>query len=710
MIQKKYEELLNVLKTYYEEEDLKEIDGFFKCALKVYEDKKRYTGEDYFNHPLNVALLLAGLKMDIITIGSALLHESMSLEKLTYDEIKEKFGEETADIISGITKISGLKRTFKNENNIERYRKIIVGLSDNPKIIFIKLADRLDNLKTLYVHPEDHQKEIVEETEKVFIPIAHRLGIKKFKSEMEDLCLRNSHPKEYEEILTQLKDSREKLEEALKEMKNNISEILTEHNIDFTITSRVKSVRGIFNKLSSGKKWNEIYDMLGIRVLVNNLEECYLVLGHIHSKYKSLPKRFKDYIANPKSNMYQSLHTTIFGVGNYMYEVQVRTYDMDEIAERGIASHWSYKEHINGKIKSSLDLRLEEFKTLIEINDIEGNLDFFQNLNKELVKEEIYIFTPKGDVIELPKGSTPIDFAYKIHTEVGNTAVGALVNNKMEKLDYVLSDGDMVSLITQTGREPNKAWLKFVKTENARGRIKSYFFKKEKEKILKTAKELLETEIKKKNLNLNDTLSNENIERISKELELDSIEDLYFGLSSLKYTPSTIINKLLNIKETPTKEELLERVKPKTKIKNNVIIAGDCNILTNIASCCSPIKGEEIIGYVTKGEGVSIHRKDCKNIDLNCDRIIEACWGEECDSKYQACLNIYTEYRSDKLSEIVALASKHEINIEYMNLKKSKESYYELRCRVKDIDALNIFISDLKKFKFINKVERTCFR
>lgn len=704
---KEYKDLLKILKTYFTEEDIKEIDKYYSFAEKLYKGMKRITGEDYIYHSINMAYSLAELKMDKVTIGASLIHEAITLEKENYESIQKLFGEETAEILLGISKISNLKRTFKN-NNIERYRKIIVGLADNPKVIFIKLADRLDNLKTIKVHSLEHQLEIIEETEKVFIPIAHRLGIKKFKSELEDLCLRTTHPEEYNEVLSKLKESKEELEKSLNEMKNNIIELLDDHKIKYTIVSRVKSVRGIYNKLQAGKKWETIYDMLGIRVLVDKVEECYLVIGLIHSKYRSLPNRFKDYIANPKSNMYQSLHTTIFGVNNHIYEVQVRTHEMDEIAESGIASHWSYKEHINGSVKTSLDTRLEEFRALIELNDLEGNLNFFNNLQRELVKEEIYVFTPKGDVIELPVGSTPIDFAYKIHTEIGNTTTGALVNNKMVKLGQVLEDGDIVSLITQAGRSPNKAWLKIVKTDSAKARIKSYFFKKEKEKIIDSGKELLEAEIKRKNLNLNETLSNENVNRTLEELKIDSLDDLYFGISTLKYTPTSIINRLLNIKPTVKKEDVLNKLKQNENYKNNsdILISGSSDILTTIASCCHPVKGEEIIGYITKGNGVTIHRKNCFNIDNNSERIIEATWINNNENKYEACLNVYINADNDKLINIITIATKYDINIESMNLKDSNEKYYELMCKVKNIELLNSFITELEGLKFIDKIER----
>ncbi len=699
-----YDDLVNLLKTYMNKEEITLINKYYKEAEDIYKDMKRVTGEDYIYHPIAVAYALAELKMDPITIGSALIHESITLNKRTYEDIKEKFGEETAIILQSYSKISNLKRTFKKENNVERYRRIIVGLSENPKALFIKFADRLHNIKTIYVHDKEHQKEIIDETMNILVPIAHRLGVKKIMSELEDFCLKYTYPEEYQEILNRINASRDELEIDLNIMKNEIIEILNNHNIKFQIVSRVKSVRGIFNKLHSGRKWDDIYDLLGIRVLVDKIEECYLVIGLIHSKYRSIPKRFKDFIANPKSNMYQSLHTTVFGINNRMYEVQVRTYDMDEIAETGVASHWSYKEKTDGKIKTGIETRLESFRALIESKDINNSVEFFKNINNELKSGDIYVFTPKGDVIELPYGSTPIDFAYRIHSEVGNTTVSSLVNSKIVKLDYILEDGDIVEINTKKGATPSKNWLKFVKTEQARGRIKSYFYKKEKDKMLEVGKEMLENELKKKKLDTSIILSNEKLKDVIEELKLENLDDLYFNIAILKYLPTTIINKLI-----PKKEEIKVIKDYKPAIENNILVEGKSDILTSIASCCNPVYGEEIIGYVTKGYGIKVHSKNCSNIDLNDERIIDVKWNNTYQGKYNAKLKIYIISDSEDISPIVTLATKDEVIIESIILKdKNKnEKYYETICRVKDIENLNKFISDLSKIKFVINVERS---
>ena len=698
-----YADLTKLLKTYMSSDDLKIIDEYYEEAKDIFKDMKRETGEDYIYHPIAVAYTLAELKMDPVTIGSALIHEAITLEKRTYDDIKDKFGEETAIILECITKISHLKRTFKNEQNVERYRRITVGLAENPKALFIKFADRLHNMRTIYVKSSEHQSEIIDETMNILIPIAHRLGVKKIMSELEDLCLKFSHPDEYKEILDKINASRDELEDDLSEMKDEIIKLLKSHNIKFEILSRVKSVRGIYNKLHSGRKWDDIYDLLGLRVLVNQIEECYLVIGLIHSKFKPIPKRFKDYIANPKSNMYQSLHTTVFGYNNRMYEVQVRTYDMNEIAESGVASHWSYKEKTNGKVKTTLEERLETFKTLIESKDMDNNMDFFKNINSELKSREIYAFTPKGDIIELPYGSTPIDFAYRIHSEVGNTTVGALANSKMVKLDYIIEDGDIIELNTKKGAAPNKNWLKFVKTDQAKSRIKSYFYKKERDKNILLGKEMLEEECKKRSIDYNELFTEENFDKLINDLKLDNVDDLFFNISILRFLPSTIINRVL-----PKKEVEFKPNQTINKNDNDVLVEGYSDILTTLASCCNPVYGEEIVGYVSKGNGIKVHSKSCPNIlNLN-ERFVSVKWNNESVHRYEATLNVYVITNLEDINEMVATAIKNEIYVESFNFREKMDNnpYYEVNIKVKDIDNLNNFINDLKQIKSVLNVER----
>lgn len=679
------------------------INEYYNQAKIIYSDMKRETGEDYILHPINVAYILAELKMDPVTIGCALIHEAITLNKMTYEEIEEMFGSESAIIVSSITKISNLKQTFKI-NNPEKYRRIIVGLSENPATLFIKFADRLHNLRTLKVHDKEHQKYIIDETQNIYIPIAHRLGMKKMKSEMEDLCLQYTDPDGYNKVLDKINSSKTELEKSLARMKYEIMQLLDSHNIKYQMLSRVKSVRGIYNKLKAGKTWNNIYDLLGIRVLVDSVEDCYRVIGLVQSKYPPVPNRFKDYIANPKPNLYQSLHTTVFGEDKRIYEVQVRTYEMDEIAEKGVASHWSYKEKIDGSVKNNLDHILEQFRVLVEVNDIEKNMDFFSNIKEELKRSEIYVYTPKGDIIELPAGATPIDFAYKIHSEVGNTTTGALVNNKMVKLNYELKEGDMVELITQKGHAPSKGWLKIVKTEAAKSRIKSYFYKKEREKYIALGHEMLNNECKKRNVDINDIITDENIEKLNNSLSTKDLDDIYFGISTLKYLPSSILGRL-EVHEP--KKKTLTINKNNNKNGNGIIIAGSNDILCSLATCCNPVYGEDIVGYITKGYGVKIHSKNCPNVDLNSERLIDAQWSLNLENRYTAKLKVYISDVNDILVQIVTLSTKDSIIIDSINLiNRNKELFYNITCKVKNISDLHKFIDELKVISSVSKVER----
>ncbi len=696
-----YNDLVSLLNEYMDKTYVDFIDKYYEQAKIVYAGMKRETGEEYIYHPINVAYILAELKMDPVTIGCALIHEAITLDKMTYEEVEEMFGTESADIVNSITKISHLKQTFK-VSNPEKYRRIIVGLSENPATLFIKFADRLHNLRSLKVHDKEHQKYIIEETNNIYIPLAHRLGMKKMKSEMEDLCLQYSDPVGYNEVLEKINANRSELEISLSKMKYGIMSILDAHNIDYEIVSRVKSVRGIYNKLKLGKRWEDIYDLLGVRVLTNNVEDCYRVIGLVQAKYQPIANRFKDYIANPKANMYQSLHTTIYGEDKRVYELQVRTHEMDEIAEKGVASHWSYKEKIDGSVKNDLDKILEQFRVLVEVNDIEQNMEFFENIKDELKRTDIYCYTPKGDIIELPQGATPLDFAYKIHSEVGNTTTGALVNSKMVRLDYELKEGDQVELITQKGHVPSKGWLKIVKTEGAKSRIKSFFYKKEREKYITLGREMMSNECKKKNVDINDMFTDENVEKLNNSLGTSSLDDIYFGVSTLKFLPSSILGRL-EIHSPKKKMITLEKKSGKT----GIVIAGSTDILCTLATCCNPVYGEDIVGYITRGYGVKIHSKKCPNIDLNSERVIEASWDENADNKYTAKLKVYIDDVSDILLNIVTLATQEGIATESINLiNRNNELFYDMTCKVKNIDDLHKFIEDVKSIKNVSKVER----
>ena len=464
-------------------ENYAEIKRAYLYAYKEHKGMKRLTGDDFITHPLEVTKILMDLNVDDTTLIASLLHEVINNGNKTYEDLKEDFGDEVAMIVSSVSKINKLELPDNNEKSVIYLRKILVGLAEDVRVLYIKLADRLHNMRTNWAINPAKQKEKANETMSVLVPIAHRLGINSIKSELENLSLYYLKPDVYNDILEKLNNTVSELNDYLEEMKESIIELLTDAGITFEIKGRVKSVYSIYNKLNNGKKWDNIYDILALRVFVNTEAECYQVIGLIHSRFRPMPKRFKDYIASPKENMYQSLHTTVFGVEGKVFEIQVRTYEMDEIAEKGLASHWSYKEKGTKKIQNIMEQKLEMFRNVIEASNDESDIDFEEAVNTNIFSDLIYTYTPKGDVIELPVGSTPIDFAYRIHSKVGDTTVGAVVNDQIVPLSYELQNEDVVNIKTNPNATPNQDWLNICKTNQAKNKIKAYFSKKDKELI-----------------------------------------------------------------------------------------------------------------------------------------------------------------------------------------------------------------------------------
>ena len=497
------DDILTSVRTYIEdEEQIAVIEKAYYFAKEKHEGQFRKSGEAYIYHPMNVALILTSIYADYETISAGLIHDVLEDCDCTAEEMEEMFGSTITKLVQGVTKLSKIHFSTENDYLIDYYKKIIVGMSEDVRVIIIKLADRLHNMRTLWATPEEKQKIKAKEVLEIFAPIAHHLGIHKIKSEMEDLSLRYLKPEVFYDIAEKLNKTKIERDKYVYDMENEVTNLLNEHHIPHEIKGRAKCIYSIYNKLDKGKKFSDIYDLLALRILVNTEQECYLALGLIHSKFRPLPKRFKDYVAMPKPNMYQSLHTTVFGIDGYLFEIQIRTYEMDEIAENGIASHWAYKENGGSKnaanLQSTTEQKLQFFKSIIDLSkDKMSSEDFVNSVKNEVLNNNIYCFTPKGDVIELPRGATPIDFAYRVHTNVGEKTVGAIVNEKIVQLDYKLQDGDIVKIKTDPNSTPNKDWLNIVKTTQAKNKIKSYFSKKDREKYIELGKELLEKEIRK---------------------------------------------------------------------------------------------------------------------------------------------------------------------------------------------------------------------
>ena len=707
-----FKELYEKISTYIDNEnELEVIKKAYEYASTCHKDKQRKNGESYISHPINVAMILTTLNVDYITLASALLHETINHGGSSKEIIEEKFGSDIASIVSSISRINKLSLNDNKEASAMNLRKVMVGLSEDVRVLFIKLADRLHNMRTIWALQEDEIKEKIHETQAVLIPIAARLGINSIKSELENLCLKYSKPDVYKEIEEKLNNSKNELNNTLDEMKEDLSSILTEHGIKFSIKARVKSIHSIYEKMINGHTWDQIYDILALRIIVEKVSECYLAIGLIHAKYRPLQNRFKDYIAMPKGNMYQSLHTSVLGIDGYVFEIQVRTYEMDEIAEKGIASHWSYKERTDGSVTNIMEEKLELFRNLIEQNfDNSSEADFENTLNTEFLGKMIYCITPKGDVIELPANSTPIDFAYRIHSHIGETTCGAIVNDKIVSLDSTLNDGDIVTIKTSSSAKPSREWLNFVKTSQAKNKIKAYFSKQDKEHYTQIGKELLEKEIRKRKLSINEVLSDENINKLIEELKLSDLDEIYLSIGSLRYTPSYIINSIYEDKKNVT-DILIEKVNKQHNkeidYKSDIIVSGADNIKINLANCCNPIKGDSITGYITKGQGITIHKSSCPNIKDEKERLIEVEWNNNSDSIYLTNIAITVESGKNRLLDIISICSSKNIFVDGVKTQEgSINTIYKLLLKVKNNDELNNLIKSLENLTYVKKVER----
>ena len=706
------DDLMDKVDTYIKDpKERGEILKAYFYAKEKHRGQYRQSGEDYITHPLNVALILTNVYADYECLEAALLHDVLEDCDVKDDEFKETFGLVIYNLVDGVTKLSRLHFSTDNEYLIEYYRKIIVGMSEDVRVIIVKLADRLHNMRTLWAMPPLKQKKKSKEVLEIFAPLAHHLGIHKIKSELEDLALRYLKPTVFYDIADKLNKTKAERDSTVYEMQDVVTNLLNEHHIPHEIKGRAKSIYSIYNKLDKGKKFSDIYDLLAIRILVDTEQDCYLALGLIHSKFRPLPKRFKDYIAMPKPNMYQSLHTTVFGIDGYLFEIQIRTYEMNEVAENGIASHWAYKENggsaKTANLQSTTSQKLQFFKEIMELsNDKMSSEEFVTSVKDEVLNNNIYVFTPKGDVIELPKGSTPLDFAYKVHTKVGETTVGALINGSIAPLDYELKNNDIVKIITKVNTHPSKEWLNIVKTTQAKNKIRSYFSKSEKEVLIERGKDLLEKILRKRKIALTEFYKDEHLKLIYKEVKVDNLDDLYYDIGKGKHTANNIIN--IVFKDEEEKPKLLKTI-TKTNIDNtsSIMVAGLDKVKVTFASCCKPVYGDQIVGYITKGNGISVHRSNCHNLTTLEDRCIEVKWTKADNLKYNSILIIRTNTLENRLADIIQRTSMLNINISSIKtISRDEYATYEMEILVKDKDSLAKLLLDLENLPYITSVER----
>ena len=700
-------ELISSLDYITDEEEIETIKKAYEYAKKIHKGQQRLSGEDYILHPLNVAYILTSLNADSDTIATALMHDVIHKGNGNIEDIRKEFGDEIADLVDGVTTINKLSLSAENENMVNYYKKILVGLTEDVRIIIIKLAERCHNMRTLYAIPSEKQALKAKETLEILAPIAHRLGLAAIKTELEELSLKYYKPEAYKSVEELLNNTKEEREASVREMQKRVSDILLENNINFEIKGRAKSIYSIYNKLQKGRSFDDIYDIYALRVIVDKTSECYQVLGLIHARYKPIPKRFKDYIANPKNNMYQSLHTTVFGFDGKPYEIQIRTHDMDKVAERGIASHWSYKEQ-GKKIQSSMEHKLQLFRNIMELSsESVTDEEFVKSVQNDLLGENIYVYTPKGDVYELPSGATPIDFAYRVHTKIGETMVGAIVNDNIVPLNYELHTGDIVKINTNKTSKPSKEWINIAVSNQTKNKIKAFFTKIDKKEAIEKGKDLIGKELRRKKISIQDFY--DNIDNVLKELKIKDENELYLFVGSGKYAPNTVIN--LAIKEDIDKEEFVlnkitNRNIKEIEIKNDILVSGIDNIKVTIANCCNPIKGDKIIGYISKGNGVIVHNKDCHNI-IDSERLIDVTWNKNITTKFKTNLEITTNKKDNLLLDIITKTSSLNIIVSKVDTKIYESNIkYRISLEVEDVTKLNKYITSLKQIPEIIKVER----
>ena len=695
----------------------------YEFALNAHLGQKRVSGEEYISHPAAVAEILADLNMDNTTIVAGILHDVVEDTEYSYDDIKNIFGEEIAILVDGVTKLGKLDYRTKEEQQAESLRKMFIAMAKDIRVILIKLADRLHNLRTLKCMSKEKQIEKATETIEIYAPIAHRLGISKMKWEMEDLSLRYLEPDRYKELGEKVSKKREEREEYINDVIKAIEEKNIEMGIKSEIVGRPKNFYSIYKKMyHQNKTFEQIFDITAVRVIVETVKDCYGVLGIVHTLWKPIPGRFKDYIAMPKPNMYQSIHTTVIGPDGEPFEVQIRTWEMHKTSEFGIAAHWKYKEG-----KTSQNEFDEKFKWLRQMlewqNEVKDTKEFMETLRIDLVIDEVYVFTPKGDVIDLPVDSTPIDFAYKIHSAVGNKCVGAKINGKIVPIDYKLQNGDIVEIITATSSSgPSRDWLKIVKSSQAKNKIRQWFRKEGREENIQKGKEILDKEIKRLGYTQSQMIKNDWFEQTYKKLGLHSMDDLYASLGHGGLTLTQIMMKLKDeIRksqkiDTKEKEELEKQIlksaaqrkrKPDTGIK----IKGIENVLVRFSKCCNPVPGDDIIGYITKGRGVSIHRRDCPNAKallLEPERLIGVEWNTKSLVSYNADLQIKANDRQGLLAEITSIINESKINIVsfYSRTSKDKIANISFILEINDIEQLNKLIKRFKKLEGVVDVYR----
>ena len=719
------DDILEKMKKNNRKSDLKLIKRAYDFAKEKHGDQLRKSGEPYIIHPVQVAYILANLELDDATICAALLHDVAEDTEVTIQDLAKEFSSEIAEMVDGVTKLGNLKYTSAEEQQVENYRKMFLAMGKDIRVILIKLADRLHNMRTLKFLRRERQLAIAKETQDLYAPLANRLGMYSLKWELEDLSFKYLNPDEYREIVDGIDKKREERLQFINQIVEQINEELKNQKIKAEITGRAKHLYSIYRKMKrDNKSLDQIYDLFALRILVDSVKDCYAALGVVHELYNPMPGRFKDYISVPKPNMYQSLHTTLIGPKGTPFEVQIRTWEMHRIAEFGIAAHWAYKEANKFK-KTSVVVHEDKLAWLRETlewqKDMQDPQEFLNTLKTELFVDEVYVFTPKGQIKVLPRGATPIDFAYSIHAEIGHHMTGCKINSKMMPIITALKNGDIVEIITSDqSKGPSRDWLKFVKSTSAKNKIQSWFKKTQRAENIEKGKDLIEKEIKRIGIPYSKLFKNEYVQVALDRYKFNTIEDMYAAVGFGAISATKIIAKMLEVYKKDnqddfieqTLEELINERTRRTKPSNvGIVVKGIDNCLVRLSKCCNPVPGDEIIGFVTRGRGVSVHRKDCVNVNdliLQEDRMIDVYWYDEADSSYNVDIEILANERSGLLSDIIKQIASVKTRLIAVNSRVNKDKIVvtNITVEVENLDDLNNILKALRKIDNVYEVKR----